>query len=847
MTESTPSKRDVLLAWLLYCMMAALIFMVYVAASVAESQGEIIMPLDDTYIHFQYARQITNLQPYVYNPGGEATSGATSFLYPYVLALGYAAGFDGLSLGVWAMAVGALALVVSAWIVCLLAGVWGLPLWAAWASGAIFMLNGAVSWHAMSGMETSLVVTLALALLYAIKARHIPATGLCASLLALMRPETGLMALLACAALLIHIAYNARKTRAPFNTVFILWLLVPFVAFAVQPMINLILTGSASASGSQAKSILGTVPFYWDEVIQRILENFTRIWREFATGGGLYLPVFVPPLALVGWAALLRKDRLLALVMLAWLLIMTGAVATLDTAFWHFKRYQIPLMALMFPLAAGGAAVMVSWLSPHLKTAAVRRAAAMGALLLALALTLPSSGEFVRLYRVNVRNIAAQPLPMARWLAANTPPDAVVAVHDVGMMRYLGERTTLDMVGLTTPRAADSWRSGPGAVGEFLLAQDPPPDYVAAYTTARGLNYLVDAGLYGTLLAGFTATYDPADNVAVGAEFQGIYAVEAALFSRASHSAVAQHSIQTYIDGFTLVDEVNVANLEDERAHEYTWRDGERLPGFSTEFYAFESFDCDPDQCRVMDGGRRINGQEQFTLASTPGQDVILVTRVHPASAGHFAIYAGEAFVGTRVIPAIPGRWLEIPTLIPAQYVTENQTRIRIVPHTPSGHYQPYHHWAWQGIASVPAAESLGQAAALFQDGDFGLILPDNTWQVQSGQLTLNIHWVTMQGAVGDYKVFVHLYDDINAPPIAQVDAYPGAGALPPGNWLPGVISDTLVVDLTQIPPGRYTIAVGLYEATSFERLLPGLGSAAETIQIDPDARRVFIGEVNIP
>ena len=37
-----------------------------------------------------------------------------------------------------------------------------------------------------------------------------------------------------------------------------------------------------------------------------------------------------------------------------WLLAGTAAISTLDTAFWHFKRYQMPLIALFFPLAGWG-------------------------------------------------------------------------------------------------------------------------------------------------------------------------------------------------------------------------------------------------------------------------------------------------------------------------------------------------------------------------------------------------------------------------------------------------------------------------------------------------------------
>ena len=115
---------------------------------------------------------------------------------------------------------------------------------------------------------------------------------------------------------------------------------------------------------------------------------------------------------------------------------------------------------------------------------------------------------------------------MARWLAANTPTDAVVAVHDVGMMRYMGGRTTLDMVGLTTPGAADYWRNGPGAVAEFLMQQRP--DYIASYGEGHGLGLgmIAETSIYGNPLASFPVELDNNANVALAAAFQGIYKPE---------------------------------------------------------------------------------------------------------------------------------------------------------------------------------------------------------------------------------------------------------------------------------------------------------------------------------
>ena len=78
-----------------------------------------------------------------------------------------------------------------------------------------------------------------------------------------------------------------------------------------------------------------------------------------------------------------------------------------------------------------------------------------------------------------------------------------------------------------------------------------------------------------------------------------------------------------------------MADLTSEGAHAYTWSNDERLPGFPTEVYEMDYAACDADACTVLDGGRRINGAETFTLETSPGQDMLLITRVHPAAAGH--------------------------------------------------------------------------------------------------------------------------------------------------------------------------------------------------------------------
>src|SRR6478672_1184590 len=114
---SSVSGRRSIVIWALFWTIAGITFVAYVASSLANGHGDLVMPLDDVYIHFQYARQIAAGQPYVYNPGLPSTSGATSFLYPYVLAIGYLIGFQGLKLGLWAINIGAVAMVCAMWLV----------------------------------------------------------------------------------------------------------------------------------------------------------------------------------------------------------------------------------------------------------------------------------------------------------------------------------------------------------------------------------------------------------------------------------------------------------------------------------------------------------------------------------------------------------------------------------------------------------------------------------------------------------------------------------------------------------------------------------------------------------
>jgi hypothetical protein len=234
-----------------------------------------------------------------------------------------------------------------------------------------------------------------------------------------------------------------------------------------------------------------------------------------------------------------------------------------------------------------------------------------------------------------------------------------------------------------------------------------------------------------------------------------------------------------------------------------------------------------------MDGGRRINGEERFTLNARPGEDVVLVTRLHPANAGSYDVFANDVLIDNRVVPAVPGGWLDVPIFIPGELVTE-QLRIHIVPRTAGNFYMPYQHWLYQGAPYAPEQPS-GDPVSTFQNGAIGLYDYSSSLSTAEGgtrRLELGWTWATDGGAEGDYQIFVHVLDSDGAT-AAQADVRPGGGALSPGNWLPGTFRETIGIDVSALTPGQYQIALGLYDPITYDRLVPSGGDDANRLIVD--------------
>lgn len=97
-------------------------------------------------------------------------------------------------------------------------------------------------------------------------------------------------------------------------------------------------------------------------------------------------------------------------------------------------------------------------------------------------------------FAVDVAIVEGEMVAVAGWLADNTPPDALIASHDIGAIGYFAERPLLDLAGLISPEVIPLL-DNEDALAEYILASD------AQYlVTAPGWPYTQIAEQPSTLL-----------------------------------------------------------------------------------------------------------------------------------------------------------------------------------------------------------------------------------------------------------------------------------------------------------------------------------------------------------
>ena len=710
-----------------------------------QTGGEWSAPLDDVFIHFDYARSTALGHPFEWVAGNGYSSGNTSLSYPFVLAIGWLAGFREMRLMVWA------ALVAASCVFGMLLAArpfyfgprtphsrpdgWGRAL--SYLMPPVVLGIGALDWSLWSGMEVAIFLgtwALALSAFFALDAapdgsrarsRMAWALGACGALMITTRPEA--TSTIAAFGLVAAFA-PGRRARARVVVLELARIALPGIAILVaQAIANRALTGEWSANGAIVKLAINSPYLTPDEKLADYTFNLKyAVLRnvEYHFADKPVFGVILPALAF-GALAVKRTRRVAILLWLqiaGWLLL----VALNGQVRWQNERYTMPAVAWLLIAATLG----VSGLARRSGRPNVLVVTALGALAaqaigvatrpegtnpeIRIAWILAIAGGLVlaallRVWVVRLAFVAAalffahvhqeSKMRDQKWFfgraSRNIRDQHVVAgrwlaahdvhrilVGDAGALIYASDRLGLDIIGLGGLGKFPFARAGLHGLPAILeLMEYVPP-------AERPDVMAIYPSWWGVLptwfSSGVLARFPVEGNVICGGYEDVVYKADWHLLGTGTETrSMPPHE--------SLKDEVDVSDLVNERRHAYEFTH----PGGGWTEMKILSDPRDPSK-DMFDGGRRIAAgrAESFTVSHVESnRRAHLVMRTAPEGKSRVHIRVNGREIAETSFVATEG-WVERAIEIPGE-TASNTMRIEIVNDGPDD-FVDYHDWVTQ-------------------------------------------------------------------------------------------------------------------------------------------------------
>jgi hypothetical protein len=320
---------------------------------------------------------------------------------------------------------------------------------------------------------------------------------------------------------------------------------------------------------------------------------------------------------------------------------------------WPFTVPWLIGLAAIADLAAEG----LARLRPELAHA---RWVVLGAFVLLLGRMLPGSVSDVA---ESSAAISAQQVSLGTWARDHLPKQTLIGVNDTGAIAYVSERRVFDVVGLTTRGEARYWVAGAGSRFEHYerLGRSKLPDWFIVYPEWFAVDPLLGEC--------------PTERYVPGATILG---GERMLACRADYTRLGsgQAPADLEVEG-QLIDELDVADLESERAHAYLLG-----PAAQTENVVVSGLGR-------VDGARKNRHTEQFDLVLAPGG--LLIARLGAESPLSLELYADSLRLGT--IELFASSWQEVRLKLPSSL--ERKTRRVKISAKPEQRFNAMHYWLY--------------------------------------------------------------------------------------------------------------------------------------------------------
>lgn len=647
---------------------------IFYSAMLHQTGGTWSAPLDDVFIHFDYARSTYRGHPFEWVPGNGFSSGNTSLTYPFVLAIGYLIpAFKGLGIMRWAAIVAGLSVL---WFFRQ-AGRLFAPLgrWTKYTLPVAVLSLGALDWSLASGMENAFhlgMLGLALGSVLRVERALRPRLDHPESNPTSLRPRPGRAALfagLACALLVITrpesivwvgafaVFIALRVPRATHSRVGLaLGLVVPsLLALVIQAIANRLLTGEWSQAGALTKLAIYhpymSWPDKWDDWMSHLAYVFVRNLQHHFSDKVPY-GYLVPAMGLV--PVFDRRVRRYALLLwsmeLGWLLI----VSLNAQVRWQNERYTMAAVALAFTLAAMGLATLASRFGETMR-GRISWGARLGVAALACMLywhhQRANFRDQVWFFARASRNILDQQITAGKKLRELDPPPQRVLVGDAGALMYASDLPGLDLIGLGGYHDypfARAGRLGLGASLELIERMPPQdrPDVMAIYPSWWG-DLPIFFGRYVDEVPVF-------GNVICGGPSKVIYRTEWEPFDRAGRPRSLRAEDE-------IVTELDIADLMSERTRSYALSQG-------TKGWVVFRILADPDDPKadLFDAGRIIGpGESEHARVRLPRGGGRLIARTNAEGPAQVTISVDGREIGKLEVMPSPG-WTEPSVELPS-------------------------------------------------------------------------------------------------------------------------------------------------------------------------------------
>jgi len=488
----TDRRRAIPPAMMALSLLALLLGVGLLASELYLLDGRLGFPLDDSWIHLAFARNLAAGHGLSINPG-ELVAGSTAPLWTALVALGVALPVSDL---LWMKLLGLGFHLAGGLLTLSLARALGLDTRLSVLAAGLMLGTGWLAWGSVSGMEIPLFVVLSLAamVLHLRELEHPERPPLSLGLIGLSvlaRPE-GLV-LLGCAVLDRCLRFRR----------------LPDGALGRAGLDRAAWARIGSGIGLACLAFLPVAAFY-----QWIGGSPLPTTLAAKTGGGsgLHLPElrylhlaagvlfrsqpWMTVLAPAGAVELARrlgtsKDR--GLLPVLWLAALPLGYSCITPPgaplLGNFGRYLFPLFPVVIVLGVLGLEPLVRLLGRRGEgrgASPARRWLRFAALVVLVAPTLVSYGETAGLYARNVSDIEAGDVEMARWLGERLPSEAVIATMDIGALGALLPNQIEDLAGIADPEVSDyigkaqaagkSWQDG-----VLAFVRETRPDYLVVF------------------------------------------------------------------------------------------------------------------------------------------------------------------------------------------------------------------------------------------------------------------------------------------------------------------------------------------------------------------------------